>query len=800
MFVLYLSLLLVVPGCLSVNVIEHAGAYGPDVVTTVVDIIRSNCILPGDKLFLRRLAYVETKDGSMPKTYSDPNNSGGIWQVSSSMLAQTQGNQPELQPLYKILQDSLHINWMTVQWSDLRKPLYSGLAAALYLTLQTSHPGVTIPLKVEEQAIFWRDKYENGLSSPYNFTSTVNAMELGCQALNRQLDVVFIVDTSSSLSKDDFTRAKTFLRNIVNGLNVGRNTAHVAVITFASAVNVQFNLNNYFSKAEVFTAIGQLVYTGGATNTAGALNTATNDVFATSRGGRDSAVKVAFLITDGQSDDRINTEHAAENARNHGIAIYTVGVGNAVDATELQQVATPPACTHSYLTNGYDIIANLKQEIQNSICRAPLYANWTVECTIGTCPTYAFPFTGNNGLTIKATVSCGTSILYADVNNYYPSSAHNLIDEVLNGAEKMFYQAKPDANANYLYIMVKDSQGSNGCNVTLTPLVGNQVITGFEVICRDLPSHSPRTCTKTDLIQFRPLICDGVPTVSNPCTQADALSQKKYPFPGDTNRYIQCLPNGLFQVSYCPTDTIFDPDCETCYGRNVPKVDCTVVAQVSSNPCTAQNLLNNNFYFEFPGDHTKYIQCDIWGHAWVRSCQTSYVWVQVHTTCEEPGTSYNPCPQMALHGQRFYGYPGDMHKYIECVDTLNPQVLSCPNQEVWDDCVKTCLGMSELTPNCGSGTQMPTYTRAPTAAPQYTTIRNGASESMYEYPCTQQHIQANELYFPVPSNHHQYFQCSLVGVRYTKTCPGSDCYDPNSHTCVDGCIFIDSNLHPAGKK
>ncbi|XP_067662240.1 uncharacterized protein [Haliotis asinina] len=793
MFALFLSLLLVVPGCLSVNVIEHAGANGPDVVTTVVDIIRTNCILPEDKLFLRRLAYVETRDGSLPKTYGDPNNSGGIWQVSSSMLAQTQGNQPEMRPLYTIIQNSLHINWTTVQWSDLRKPLYSGLAAALYLTLQTSHPGVDIPLKIEEQATFWRDKYHSGGNSAYNFTETVSAMELGCQALNRQLDIAFIVDTSSSLSKDDFTRVKDFLKDIVNGLNIGPNTAHVAVITYASTVNVQFRLNRYFSSNEVYTAIDNLVYTGGATNTAGALNAAVTDVFANSVGARDNAVKVAILITDGKSDDAINTQHAADNVHMNNIAVFTVGVGSSIDANELQNVATHPFCTHSYVANGYDSIANLKQEIQNNICRAPLYANTTVECTIGSCPPYAFPFTGSNGLTIQSTVTCGSSVLYADVNNFYPSTAHNLISRVINRNGDIFYQAKPDANADFLYVMARDSQGSTGCNLTLTPLVGNQVVTGFEVICRDLPSLSQRQCTKSDLIQFRPLICDSVPTVQNPCKSGDGSNQKKYPFPGDPSRYIQCLSNGLFQVIYCPPNNLFDPVCETCYGTKFPKVDCSGGGHLGDNPCTAQNLLNNHFYFEFPGDHTKYIQCDIWGHAWVRSCQMSFVWVQAHLTCEEPGLSYNPCPQMTLNGQRFYSYPLDAHKFIECLDTLNPQLLDCPNREVWDDCAKTCVGEAMLTPNCGSGSGGLDYTRVATAPPSYTYLQTGAAVSAYTYPCTEDHVRNNELYFPVPGNKHQYYQCTLTGIRYTKTCPGSDCYDPNSHTCVDGCLVIGGN-------
>ena len=56
-------------------------AKGGVVVDAVVDRIRSNCIFGDDRLFLRRLAYVETSDGVDTKTYR-PSYHGGIWQVS----------------------------------------------------------------------------------------------------------------------------------------------------------------------------------------------------------------------------------------------------------------------------------------------------------------------------------------------------------------------------------------------------------------------------------------------------------------------------------------------------------------------------------------------------------------------------------------------------------------------------------------------------------------------------------------------------------------------------------------------
>lgn len=55
-------------------------AVGADIVQAVVDIIRENCIYPNDRVFLRRLAYVESKDGKNTNTFR-PNFYGGIWQV-----------------------------------------------------------------------------------------------------------------------------------------------------------------------------------------------------------------------------------------------------------------------------------------------------------------------------------------------------------------------------------------------------------------------------------------------------------------------------------------------------------------------------------------------------------------------------------------------------------------------------------------------------------------------------------------------------------------------------------------------
>lgn len=60
------------------------------------------------------------------------------------------------------------IDWTTVTWSDLRKPLYSGLAAGLYTTLRLGSSVMYSNIGAQEQ--FWRTYYHQGPAENVNFT------------------------------------------------------------------------------------------------------------------------------------------------------------------------------------------------------------------------------------------------------------------------------------------------------------------------------------------------------------------------------------------------------------------------------------------------------------------------------------------------------------------------------------------------------------------------------------------------------------------------------------------------------
>ena len=66
----------------------------------------------------------------------------------------------------------------------------------------------------------------------------------GCHT-NQQVDLVFVVDSSSSMSTDDFNRALYFVDRVVRGFTISPSYTKVGMVSFSSVARVEFYLNSY---------------------------------------------------------------------------------------------------------------------------------------------------------------------------------------------------------------------------------------------------------------------------------------------------------------------------------------------------------------------------------------------------------------------------------------------------------------------------------------------------------------------------------------------------------------------------
>ncbi len=83
------------------------------------------------------------------------------------------------------------------------------------------------------------------------------------------MDVVFILDSSGSVTKQKFLKILNFIREIASRLDVDSGNARVGMITFSDKVYPRFTLGDYSRSSDVESVISDTQYMFGTTNAAG---------------------------------------------------------------------------------------------------------------------------------------------------------------------------------------------------------------------------------------------------------------------------------------------------------------------------------------------------------------------------------------------------------------------------------------------------------------------------------------------------------------------------------------------------
>ena len=186
------------------------------------------------------------------------------------------------------------------------------------------------------------------------------------------LDLVFVLDSSGSITDVNYERMKNSLVDLVEELTISPNDTRVAVIIFGTNVTLLFNLNTYTEKQPLIDAIIDIPYYASLTNTSAALGllrtSAVQEILGI-RQGR-GHVHIAIVITDGQSNDKPETKIQAELLHNNtDFHVFAIGVGNNVDQDELSSIASNNNSVINIDSFGSEQLQELEQEIIVEICR-----------------------------------------------------------------------------------------------------------------------------------------------------------------------------------------------------------------------------------------------------------------------------------------------------------------------------------------------------------------------------------------------------------------------------------------------
>ena len=123
-------------------------------------------------------------------------------------------------------------------------------------------------------------------------------------------------------------------------------------------------LDEHYTKSEVLSTIEGISYPGGNTKIGAALTKTKLELF--EKSARAGVSKIAIVITDGKSQDNVGAP--AQQLRNSGCTVFSVGIGNKYDKKQLQAIATDPDLQH-VLDADFDALDSIIDNIVEIACK-----------------------------------------------------------------------------------------------------------------------------------------------------------------------------------------------------------------------------------------------------------------------------------------------------------------------------------------------------------------------------------------------------------------------------------------------
>jgi len=188
--------------------------------------------------------------------------------------------------------------------------------------------------------------------------------------VNAGIDLVFVLDGSSSIGSSRFQLIREFAENVAAELVIGPQNSLVGVLVFNSITAIHFNAQTHTSATTLLPALNPgIPYTGGSTNTAAALQLLLSSAQDGTMGLRNGYTQIAIVVTDGRSNDPEETLAAAAALHAAGIyQIYAAGLGSA-NMVEVNAIASDPSLVFFTTEFDSDSVMELTENFTQAICQ-----------------------------------------------------------------------------------------------------------------------------------------------------------------------------------------------------------------------------------------------------------------------------------------------------------------------------------------------------------------------------------------------------------------------------------------------
>ncbi|XP_014771109.1 collagen alpha-6(VI) chain [Octopus bimaculoides] len=188
------------------------------------------------------------------------------------------------------------------------------------------------------------------------------------KCFEEKADIVFVLDGSSSIWPPDFRKQLEFVNYFIDQIDIGENEVRIGVVNFSKNAEPSIYLSEFDDKLKLKERVLQVSQEHKNTRIASALNLLTSTMFTTERGARKNVRHIAFILTDGISQEVKKTQLAAKQCRDANIELFAIGIGNETNDEELKGIASQPKASHYFHVSNFSALIDEKRDIFKVSC------------------------------------------------------------------------------------------------------------------------------------------------------------------------------------------------------------------------------------------------------------------------------------------------------------------------------------------------------------------------------------------------------------------------------------------------
>lgn len=152
-------------------------------------------------------------------------------------------------------------------------------------------------------------------------------------------DIVFIVDSSSEVSRENYNKEKGFIKSLAKTLNLAPGKTRGSVVIYSGVASLEIRFNAYSNSTAFDEAVDDLPYLGSLRR----MDLGLREGGDAMKDARPDVPKVVVLLTAGRQSLSSNLlPQSVKPLQDLGANIYVVAIGSQPDDQELRPVVKEP--------------------------------------------------------------------------------------------------------------------------------------------------------------------------------------------------------------------------------------------------------------------------------------------------------------------------------------------------------------------------------------------------------------------------------------------------------------------------